>query len=181
MHQALRSGREAEQPLAGLLLDRACPKGQLLVGECIDVRPSGEIGQSLLIGDHDVCRLHPGDVELVGGAELAERHQRVGNAPRRRYPAKVIERHECIERHERLQLAVQCTDDVDCVRAALLLGFDAHRELRRLLGDVIDVTPEILEDHIAHLLRLLDRAQLGRQDDEVLGARRARAEQPGEE
>ena len=105
----------------------------------------------------------------MGGAELAERHQRVGNAPRRRYPAKVIERHECIERHERLQLAVQCTDDVDRVRAALLLGLYANRKLRRLLGDVVDLAGKILEDHLAHLLRFLDRAQLRRQEDQAVG------------
>ncbi len=98
----------------------------------------------------------------MSGAELTERHQRVGDASALHCRGEVIERRQRVERHERRQLAVQCPDDVNRVRAALLLRLDAHWELGRLLGDVVDLAREILEDQIAHLLRLLDRAQLSR-------------------
>jgi hypothetical protein len=80
-----------------------------------------------------------------------------------------------------LQLAVQPADDIYRLRVALQLGLDAHRKLLRLLGDVVDLPRKTLEDHVAHLLRLLDRAQLRRQEDKTLGLRslRDRGQQPG--
>ena len=44
---------------------------------------------------------------------------------------EVIERDQCVVRHERLQLAVQCADDIYRVRAAVLLCLDAHQKLLR--------------------------------------------------
>src|SRR6266478_6429078 len=65
--------------------------------------------------------------------------------------------------------------------AALLLCLDAHRKLLRLLCDIVDLPRKTLEDQVAHLLRLLDRAQLRRQEDQALGLRivRNRGQQPG--
>ena len=44
--------------------------------------PSGRYSSALLVGGHDVGRLHPGHVFLLAGAELAEFHE--GRARRRR-------------------------------------------------------------------------------------------------
>ena len=52
---------------------RAGPGGELIVAERVEIRPVGQIGQCSIVGDHDVARLHPWDVELVGRAEFAER------------------------------------------------------------------------------------------------------------
>src|SRR5216683_2859862 len=76
MHQPVRACWKAEQTLARLLLERAGPRCELVVAERIDVRPTRQIGQRLFVGDHDVARLHPWDIELMRGAEFAERQQR---------------------------------------------------------------------------------------------------------
>ena len=98
--------RKAEQGLAGLLLDRAGPGSELVVAERVDVRPGGEIGQRRFVGDHDVARLHPWDIELVRSAEFSERQQPLRNAAACQLAGEVIERDQCVQRHERLQLAV---------------------------------------------------------------------------
>src|SRR5229473_1110215 len=73
MHQPVRACWKAEQTLARLLLERAGPRCELVVAERIDVRPTRQIGQRLFVGDHDVARLHPWDIELMRGAEYDER------------------------------------------------------------------------------------------------------------
>jgi hypothetical protein len=99
---------------------------------------------------------------LARGTELAERQQRVRDATAGHLAGEVIERDQCVQRHQWLQLAVQCADDIYRVRAALFLCLDAHWKLLRLLGDVVDLPRKTFEDHVAHLLRLLNRAQLRR-------------------
>jgi len=72
---------------------------------------------------------------------------------------------------QRLQLAVQRADDIYRGRAALLLCLDANRKLLRRRGDVVDLQAITLEDQVAHLLRLLDRTQLRRQENQAPGLR----------
>ncbi|MGA8755509.1 MAG: hypothetical protein WB611_04145 [Stellaceae bacterium] len=62
-------------------------------------------------------------------------------------------------------------DHINRMRAALSLCLNARRKLRRLLGNVIDLPLRIPENNIAHLLRLLDWAQLRRQKDQPFGLR----------
>src|SRR5262249_7687845 len=103
MHQSLRARWKAEQALTRFLLERTGPCRELVVTERIDVRSTGQIGQRLFVGDHDVAGLHPWDKELVRGAELAEREQPIRDAPTDQPPCEVIERDQCVKRHERLQ------------------------------------------------------------------------------
>ena len=181
MHQTLRPSRKAEHALAGLLLDRIGPGSELIVAERVDVRPTRQIGQRLFVGDHDAARLHPWDVELVRSAEFAERQQRVRDAPACQFAGELIEGDQCVCRDERLQLAVQRADHIYRVRDALSFCLDANRKLLRLHGDVVDFPRKILENQVAHLLRLLDRAQLRRQEDHAPALRSVgdRRQQPG--
>ena len=95
---------------------------------------------------------------MVCSAEFSERQQRVRDAAFCELSGEVIERDQLVPLNQRLQFAVQRADEVYRVRALLLVCFDARRQLLRLLGDVVDWPRKILEDQIAHLLRLLDRA-----------------------
>ena len=70
--QPLRPGRQAELRRAGLLREVLRPGDQLVIGERVDVGAFGEIFERLLVGGHDVGRLHPRNVLLLAGAELAE-------------------------------------------------------------------------------------------------------------
>jgi len=103
----------------------------------------------------------------VRSAEFSERQQRVRDPPAGQLAGEVVERGQCIQRYQRLQLAMQRADEIYRMRAALFLCLYAHRKFLRLLGDVVDLPRKILEDHVAHLLRLLDRAQLRRQEDQA--------------
>ena len=103
MHQTLRPSRKAEHALAGLLLDRIGPGSELIVAERVDVRPTRQIGQRLFVGDHDVARLHPWDIELVRSAEFAERQQRVRDPSPGQLAGEVIEQDQCVQRDERLR------------------------------------------------------------------------------
>src|ERR1700731_848334 len=127
MHQPVRACWKAEQALAGLLLERAGPRRELVVAERINVRPTRQIGQRLFVGDHDIARLHPWDIELMRGAELAERQQRTRDAASGQSCGEVIERAQCVKRHQRLQLAVQPADDIYRVHAGLSLCLYAPR------------------------------------------------------
>ena len=107
----------------------------------------------------------------MGSAEFAEGHQGTRDGAACQPAGEVIELGQCVEVRQRLQLAIQRADDIYRGRAALLLCLDANRKLVRRLGDVVDHPRITLEDQIAHLLRLLDRAQLRRQENQVLGSR----------
>src|ERR1700724_4920887 len=157
MHQPVRACWKAEQALAGLLLERAGPRRELVVAERINVRPTRQIGQRLFVGDHDIARLHPWDIKLMRGAEFAEPQQPIRDAASGQPPGEVIERDQYVKRHQRLQLAVQRADDIYRVQAALSLCLYAHRKSLRQVGDVGDLPRKILEDQVAHLLRLLNR------------------------
>src|ERR1700680_5209829 len=95
MHQPVRACRKAEQTLARLLLERAGPRRELVVAERIDVRATRQIGQRLFVGDHDVARLHPWDIELMRGAEFTERQQRIRDAASGQPPREVLEPDTC--------------------------------------------------------------------------------------
>src|SRR5258708_6192231 len=75
---------------------------------------------------------------------------------------------------------MQSADDIDGVCAALSLCLDAQWKLLRLLRDVIDRARKTLENQVAHLLPLLDRAQLRREEDQALDLRSVsdRGQQP---
>jgi hypothetical protein len=73
MHEPVRPRWETQQAFAGLLLDRLGPGSELVVAKRIDLHLLRQIGQRIFIGYHNVARLHPGDVELARGAQLAER------------------------------------------------------------------------------------------------------------
>jgi len=107
----------------------------------------------------------------MGSAEFAEGHQGTRDGAACQPAGEVIELGQCVQVRERLQLAIQRADHINRGRAALLLCLDANRKLMRRLGDVVDLPRITLEDQIAHLLRLLDRAQLRRQENQVLGSR----------
>ena len=107
----------------------------------------------------------------MGSAEFAEGHQGTRDGAACQPAGEVIELGQCVEVRQRLQFAVQRADDIYRGRAALRLCLDANRKLMRRLGDVVDLPRITLEDQIAHLLRLLDRAQLRRQENQVLGSR----------
>src|SRR5215472_12093481 len=125
MHQPLRPCWKAKQAFAGLMLYRACPARELVVAESVKLRATRQIGQRLFIGYHDVARLHPWDVELVDGSELAERQQRVWDTAVGQFAGEAIERDQCIKCDERLELTVERPDDVDLMRRPLLLCLDA--------------------------------------------------------
>ena len=95
---------------------------------------------------------------MVRRAEFAERQKCVRDAAFCEFSGEVIERDQLVPLHQRLQFAVQRADEVYRVQALFLVCLDARRQLLRLLGDIVDRPRKILEDQIAHLLRLLDRA-----------------------
>ncbi len=115
------------------------------------------------------------------GAEAAERHDLRGDAAIVQLRGQIVEWHQRIHRHQRLELAVQCADETDRVLAALLFGLHPHSQLRRLLGDVGDAACIALQDHIPHLLRFLDRAHLGGKEDQFVGLRGTAKEWRGQQ
>ena len=106
----------------------------------------------------------------MGSAEFAEGHQGTRDGAACQPAGEVIELGQCVEARQRLQFAVPRADDIYRGRAALL-PLDANGKLLRRLGDVVDLPVITLEDQVAHLLRLLDRAQLRRQENQVPGLR----------
>ena len=117
----------------------------------------------------------------MGSAEFAEGHQGTRDGAACQPAGEVIELGQCVQVRERLQLAIQRADHINRGRAALLLCLDANRKLMRRLGDVVDLPRITLEDQIAHLLRLFDRAQLRRHKNQAPGLRtlRDRGQQRG--
>jgi len=112
MHEPLRSGREAEQALARVFMKVIGPCGELVVGEAIDIRFCWQITERLLVGDHDVAGLHPRNVELMGGAEFAERYQFSRDGAGSAITHEIIERQQGVEREKRLQLCMQRANDI---------------------------------------------------------------------
>ena len=107
----------------------------------------------------------------MGSAEFAEGHQGTRDGAACQPAGEVIELGQCVQVRERLQLAVQSADHVHRGRAALLRCPDANRKLVRRRGNVVDLPRITFEDHVAHLLRFLARAQLRRQENQVPGLR----------
>jgi hypothetical protein len=165
VHQALGAAREPQLALAGGLLDVGTPLAQLCVSELVDVGSLRQVGQCLLVGDHDVGRLHPGHVELVPAAQLAELD--VG-----RVDAAVAQLlHHVVGRVERVgdggEIAMQTAQQAGVDAAGLGLGLDPSDPRPRLVDDVFDRLGEALEDDLADFLGLLDRPQLVREEDHV--------------
>src|SRR3546814_12567869 len=73
VHQSLRAGGEAELPVARRLLDVLAPLTKLVVGQGVQISALGQVLQGLLVGGHDIARLHPGH-------EVRSEELRVGNA-----------------------------------------------------------------------------------------------------
>ncbi len=172
-HQALRPRGKPEPALTGLLLDRFRPGRELVVAERVDVGAGRQIGQRLLVGDHDVGCLHPGDIELLVGAELAELHEARGNAAIAELRRDVVDGVEGVDGSERLQLAVAGAHHAHRALAGLRLRFHADRQRCGILGHERDLLRKALEDDVAQLLRLLERPELSRHEDDVVGARMA--------
>src|SRR3546814_19667239 len=84
VHQSLRAGGEAELPVARRLLDVLAPLTKLVVGQGVQISALGQVLQGLLVGGHDIARLHPGHEVLRIGAVLAELNEAVDRSEERR-------------------------------------------------------------------------------------------------
>ena len=141
-----------------------------VVGQLVDVGPGRQVRQGLLVGDHDVGRLHPGHVELVPAAQLAELD--VGGSMPRSPSCFITSSTGSSASVISGEIAMQATQQAGIDAAGLGLGLDPGDPRPRLVDHVLDRLGKALEDDLADLLGLLDRPQLVREEDHV-GARHA--------
>ena len=160
--ETLRTGRKAEFGFARGFLDLGRPFDQLVVGQGIDISAFGQIFESLLVGGHDVGRLHPRHILKLIGAELGERVEGVALGAH----TEIIKVDEIVGVHGR-KVAVKRAQDADGTGIGLKLGLDACEPGAIFVGLVIDLARCASQHLFAHRLGFFDRTGLCRPEQDV--------------
>ena len=134
--------------------------------------PCGQVFQRLLVGGHDVGRLHPRNVLLLARAELAETEIGLVDADAHQRFGEVGQVGDDIR--EAGEIAVQAADHADLALAGLRLGLDAGDERARILRLEIDLAAEAGQHVVANALLFLDRRTLVRPEQDRRGGSRRR-------
>jgi hypothetical protein len=178
--EAVLACREAELALSRLGFDVCAPLGDLVPREVVDVGTVRQVLERLAARDHDVSGLHPWDVQLLIGAQLAELEEVLVDAQVGKLLGDIGEVGEQPVGRECAELAVEPADDADLALSRLLLCPDLVVERTWLGADELDRAIEVGEDLVPHRLGLFGRNELARDHDEVArGCTAARVVGPG--
>ena len=162
--------RQAALGTAGALVERRAPLTELLPRQRVDIGALGQIFERVLVGGHDVGRLHPRYVvEEVVGAEQAGVEVRRGElAVGRQVVGDIDHVHQRVGTLERREGAVQGADHVDLGGAGLRACQNDVQH--RAFLSAGDVEATLLENG-TELLLLLDGNELCREEDDIAGRR----------
>jgi hypothetical protein len=140
--------------------------GQLVVGQRLDVGALGQQVDGLLAGGHEVARLRPRDVDRLVAPDLGQLQVVRVEAAAGQLLGVVAQVGQQPVGGQADQVAVLPADHGDAALAGLGLGADAVLQGALLLAQELDLAPEPGQDGRAHLLGLLDRLELGRDQDQ---------------
>src|ERR687897_315631 len=120
VEEPLVAGREAYATHSEALPDVSRPLEELRIGEPVSVCAARQQRQNTRVGDENVRRLHPRDVLLVCGSELAEVHEAPRDPRSRELARDVIERQQCVQLTERDVVSVPRAENADRPTTGLL-------------------------------------------------------------